>query len=137
MFIGAQAVQTGLADRVGSLKKLITEFSMEKNPFSGSFVAANATPESLLTQEKKLMDIEAFKQEHPDWVAQLRQEGATAEKQRLRDILSGEEAKDREKGLRPLAQEIAFNTDLSVKEALQLLACVPLEEVKGSIAKST
>ena len=120
VLMGAQAVQVGLADRVGSLEKLITEFSMEKNTFSGSFVATNATPAPLSTQEKKLMDIETFKQEHPDWVSQIRHEGATAEKQRLSDILTSEEAKAHE----PLAKEIAFNTDLGVKETLQLLTCI-------------
>ena len=66
------------------------------------------------------MDIETLKQEHPDWVAQIRQEGATAEKQRLADIFNSEEAKAHE----PLAKEIAFNTDLGVKETLQLLTCI-------------
>ena len=74
------------------------------------------------------MDMETLQKEHPDWVAQIRHEGASAEKQRLSDILTSEEAKDREK----LAREIAFNTDLGVKEALQLLACAPLNERKAT-----
>ena len=117
VLIGAQGVQVGLADRVGSLEKLIAEFS----------VASNCTPAPLLTQEKKLMDIETLKQEHPEWVAQLRHEAATAEKQRLRDILNSEGAKAHE----PLAKEIAFNTDLGVQEALQLLTCIA-EKVRVS-----
>ena len=66
------------------------------------------------------MGMETLKQEHPDWVAQIRHEGATAEKQRLAEILNSEEVKAHE----PLAKEIAFNTDLGVKETLQLLTCI-------------
>ena len=49
------------------------------------------------------MDIETLKKDHPDLVATLTREGASAEKKRLNDILCSEEAKGREK----LAKEIA------------------------------
>ena len=110
VLIGAQAVQVGLADRIGSLEKLIAELS----------VTSSFTPAHLLTQEKKLMDIETLKQEHPHLVEQIRIDAASAEKKRLSDILTSEEAKAHE----PLAKEIAFNTDLGVKETLQLLTCI-------------
>lgn len=74
------------------------------------------------------MDIETLKKDHPDLVAQLTREGATAEKKRLGDILGSEEAKGREK----LAKEMALNTDINAVEACQLMACAPVEETKAT-----
>ena len=74
------------------------------------------------------MDIETLKQDHPDLAARMMQEGATAEKKRLNDILCSEEAKGREK----LAKEMALNTDIHAMEARQLLACAPVEEPKAT-----
>ena len=66
------------------------------------------------------MDMETLRQEHPHLVEQIRIDVASAEQKRLSDILTSEEAKAHE----PLAKEIAFNTDLGVKETLQLLTCI-------------
>ena len=66
------------------------------------------------------MNMETLKQEHPQLVEQIRSEAASTEKKRLAEILNSEEAKTHE----PLAKKIAFNTDLGVKEALQLLTCI-------------
>lgn len=74
------------------------------------------------------MDIETLKKDHPDLVATLTREGASAEKKRLNDILCSEEAKGREK----LAKEMALNTDIHAMEARQLLACAPVEEPKAT-----
>ena len=74
------------------------------------------------------MDIETLKKDHPDLVATLTHEGASAEKKRLNDILCSEEAKGREK----LAKEMALNTDIHAMEARQLLACAPVEEPKAT-----
>lgn len=124
VMIGAKAVSAGLADRVGSLEGLIAELSSQKSPrIEGFFNAQNQPPS---TQEKKPMDIEILKKDHPDLVAQLTREGASAEKKRLNDILCSEEAKGREK----LAKEMALNTDIHAMEARQLLACAPIEEPK-------
>ena len=120
VLISAQAVQAGLADRVGSLEKLITEFSVEKRPFSGGFFDTHTPPKTLLTQETPPMDMETLRQEHPHLVEKIRIDAASAEKQRLSDILTSEEAKAHE----PLAKEIALNTDLGVKETLQLLVSI-------------
>ena len=127
VMIGAKAVSAGLADRVGSLEGLIAELSSpQKSPRTEGFFNAQNQPPS--TQEKKPMDIETLKKDHPDLVATLMREGASAEKTRLNDILCSEEAKGREK----LAKEMALNTDIHAGEARQLLACAPVEEPKAT-----
>lgn len=127
VMIGAKAVSAGLADRVGSLEGLIAELSSpKKSPHTEGFFNAQNQPPS--TQEKKPMDIETLKKDHPDLVATLTREGASAEKKRLNDILCSEEAKGREK----LAKEMALNTDIHAMEARQLLACAPVEEAKAT-----
>jgi len=127
VMIGAKAVSAGLADRVGSLEGLIAELSSpQKSPRTEGFFNAQNQPPS--TQEKKPMDIETLKKDHPDLVATLMREGASAEKKRLNDILCSEEAKGREK----LAKEMALNTDIHAMEARQLLACAPVEEPKAT-----
>lgn len=127
VMIGAKAVSAGLADRVGSLEGLIAELSSpKKSPRTEGFFNAQNQPPS--TQEKKPMDIETLKKDHPDLVATLTREGASAEKKRLNDILCSEEAKGREK----LAKEMALNTDIHAMEARQLLACAPVEEPKAT-----
>lgn len=127
VMIGAKAVSAGLADRVGSLEGLIAELSSpQKSPRTEGFFNAQNQPPS--TKEKKPMDIETLKKDHPDLVATLMREGASAEKTRLNDILCSEEAKGREK----LAKEMALNTDIHAGEARQLLACAPVEEPKAT-----
>ncbi|WP_041802735.1 S49 family peptidase [Micavibrio aeruginosavorus] len=126
VMIGAKAVNAGMADRVGSLEGLIAELSSPTSPRTEGFFNAQNQPPS--TQEKKPMDIETLKKDHPDLVAQLTREGASAEKTRLGAILGSEEAKGREK----LAKEMALNTDINAIEACQLMACAPVEEPKAT-----
>jgi signal peptide peptidase SppA len=135
VLIGAKAVSAGLADRVGSLESLIAEFHSQKSPRTEGFFNAPNQPPPLApsTQEKQPMPqetltLETLKKDHPDLVATLMREGASAEKTRLNDILCSEEAKGREK----LAKEMALNTDIHAMEARQLLACAPVEEPKAT-----
>jgi signal peptide peptidase SppA len=126
VMIGAKAVNAGMADRVGSLEGLIAELSSPTSPRTEGFFNAQNQPPS--TQEKKPMDIETLKKDHPDLAATLMREGASAEKTRLGAILGSEEAKGREK----LAKEMALNTDINAIEACQLMACAPVEEPKAT-----
>lgn len=126
VMIGAKAVSAGLADRIGSLEGLIAELSSPTSPRTEGFFNAQNQPPS--TQEKKPMDIETLRKDHPDLVAQLTREGASAERTRLGAILGSEEAKGREK----LAKEMALGTDINAIEACQLLACAPTEEPKAT-----
>lgn len=129
VMIGANAVNAGLADRVGSLERLITELSSPKTP--------SPQPEGFFSstqpkKEKKPMNLEQLKTEHPDLVTSLHAEGSAKEKQRLKDILSCEAAEGREK----LAQEIALNTEINAMDAQHLMKSAPKDEPEKSQSSS-
>ena len=129
VMIGANAVNAGLADRVGSLERLITELSSPKTqspPSEGFF--SSTQPK----KEKKPMNLEQLKTDHPDLVASLHAEGSAKEKQRLKDILSCEAAEGREK----LAQEIALNTEINAMDAQHLMKSAPKDEPEKSQSSS-
>ena len=121
VMIGANAVNAGLADRIGSLERLITELSSPKTqspPQEGFF--SSTQPK----KEKKPMNLEQLKTDHPDLVASLHAEGSAKEKQRLKDILSCEAAEGRQK----LAQEIALHTEINAMDAQHLMKSAPKDE---------
>jgi len=121
VMIGAHAVNAGLADRVGSLERLITELSSPKTqspPQEGFF--SSTQPK----KEKTPMNLEQLKTDHPDLVASLHAEGSAKEKQRLKDILSCEAAEGRQK----LAQEIALHTEINAMDAQHLMKSAPKDE---------
>lgn len=129
VMIGAHAVNAGLADRIGSLERLITELSSPKTqspPQEGFF--SSTQPK----KEKKPMNLEQLKTDHPDLVASLHAEGSAKEKQRLKDILSCEAAEGREK----LAQEIALNTEINAMDAQHLMKSAPKDEPEKSQSSS-
>lgn len=125
VMIGAHAVNAGLADRIGSLERLIIEFSSPKTkspPIEGFF--SSTQPK----KEKKPMNLEQLKTDHPDLVASLHAEGSAKEKQRLKDILSCEAAEGRQK----LAQEIALHTEINAMDAQHLMKSAPKDEPEKS-----
>lgn len=129
VMIGAHAVNAGLADRIGSLERLITELSSPKiqsPPQEGFF--SSTQPK----KEKKPMNLEQLKTDHPDLVASLHAEGSAKEKQRLKDILSCEAAEGRQK----LAQEIALHTEINAMDAQHLMKSAPKDEPKVSNSTS-
>lgn len=124
VLIGAAAVGAGLADRVGSLERLISELSGSSNPPVSEGFLTKTSP----TKEKTSMDIETLVQEHPDLVTQIRREATMAERERIKGIVSCAEAQKRE----GLAQEIAFGTELSTIEAQHLLGTSPMAQEQPS-----
>ena len=129
VMIGAHAVNASLADRIGSLERLITELSSPKTqspPIEGFF---NSTQPK---KEKKPMNLEQLKTDHPDLVASLHAEGSAKEKQRLKDILSCEAAEGRQK----LAQEIALHTEINAMDAQHLMKSAPKDEPEKSQSSS-
>jgi ClpP class serine protease len=129
VMIGAHAVNAGLADRIGSLERLITELSSPKTqspPQEGFF--SSTQPK----KEKTPMNLEQLKTDHPDLVASLHAEGSAKEKQRLKDILSCEAAEGRQK----LAQEIALNTEINAMDAQHLMKSAPKDEPEKSQSSS-
>lgn len=129
VMIGANAVNAGLADRIGSLERLIIELSSPKTPsppIEGFF--SSTQPK----KEKKPMNLEQLKTDHPDLVASLHAEGSAKEKQRLKDILSCEAAEGRQK----LAQEIALHTEINAMDAQHLMKSAPKDEPEKSQSSS-
>ena len=129
VMIGANAVNAGLADRVGSLERLITELSSPKTsspPSEGFF--SSTQPK----KEKKPMNMEQLKADHPDLVTTLQAEGSAAEKKRLKDILTCDAAEGREK----LAQEIALNTEINAMDAQHLMKSALKDEPEKSHSSS-
>ena len=129
VMIGANAVNAGLADRIGSLERLIIELSSPKTqspPQEGFF--SSTQPK----KEKKPMNLEQLKTDHPDLVASLHAEGSAKEKQRLKDILSCEAAEGRQK----LSYEIALHTEINAMDAQHLMKSAPKDEPEKSQSSS-
>jgi len=123
MLVGQNAIDAGLADRLGSLEGVIQSL--------------NKTPS---TNQSRKMDINTLKLQHPDTYQAVIAEGkalaqselaekttaaatlaATAERTRMSAILACDEAKGRE----ALAQHIAFNTAMTTDDAKAMLAASP------------
>jgi len=121
VFIGDAAVKQGLADRIGSFEKLLSELS--GNPVS------EPSPHSINPnqQEKSMDDIQSLREAYPDLTASLEQDavkqGVATERSRVQGILSHDEADARTL----LAQHLAFETDMEVEAAVSVLSKAPLE----------
>ena len=121
VFIGDAAVKQGLADRIGSFEKLLSEIS--GNPVS------EPSPHSINPnqQEKSMDDIQSLREAYPDLTASLEQDavnqGVATERSRVQGILSHDEANARTL----LAQHLAFETDMEVEAAVSVLSKAPLE----------
>ena len=121
VFIGDAAVKQGVADRIGSFEKLLSELS--GNPVS------EPSPHSINPnqQEKSMDDIQSLREAYPDLTASLEQDatkqGVTVERSRVQGILSHDEANARTL----LAQHLAFETDMEVEAAVSVLSKAPLE----------
>ena len=109
VFIGKNAVTAGLADRIGSFEKIISELSTNQPK-----------------KEKKTMNIETLASEHPYVLAEAKAMGAEEEKLRLKEILSGEHALGRE----TLARELALTTNIGAHDVIRILSNSPKEEVE-------
>lgn len=121
VFIGDAVVKQGLADRIGSFEKLLSELS--GNPVS------EPSPHSINPnqQEKSMDDIQSLREAYPDLTASLEQDavkqGVATERRRVQGILSHDEANARTL----LAQHLAFETDMDVESAVSVLSKAPLE----------
>lgn len=125
ILIGAHAVNAGLADRIGSLEKLIAEFSASSNPAPDLNKIGRGFLLPATTQQKEIiMDLETLTQDHPALLAEVQTTAKTAERSRIQTILASEEAKDRG----DLAQHLAFATDMAPDAAVTMLAKAPKVE---------
>lgn len=104
ILIGQHAVNAGLADETGSLERLIITINKEVN-----------------------MNIETLATDHPDIVANIKTEAESEERKRIAAIINSEQSYGRD----DLARYLAFGTNLSSTEAINMLDKAPkVEETK-------
>jgi len=123
IFIGRAAIEAGLVDGVSTLDAIINSLAEGETFGSDSGKAAvsaaqNQTSEAgaasttATSHKENSMDIETLKAEHPAVFDAIKAEGATAERQRIRDVLAqalpGHEA---------LIQTLAFDGKTTGPEA--------------------
>ena len=118
ILIGAHAVNAGLADRIGSLEKLIAEFSASSNP---ALQRGFLLPATTTKPKETIMDLATLTQDHPALLMQVQSTAKASERSRIQTILASEEAKDRS----DLAQHLAFATDMAPDAAVAMLAKAP------------
>ncbi|HEY0064720.1 MAG TPA: S49 family peptidase [Telluria sp.] len=100
IFTGQQAVDAGLVDGIMSLDALIVKLNQERGMSSRSATSPRATPARALnsptTPEGKAVNKDEIIAQHPALAAELRADGAAAERQRIQAIegqaIAGHEA---------------------------------------------
>lgn len=95
MKLAAEAVDLGMADRMGTLETLLTELS--QSSFQGTTpMSQNADSQMTLSTLLATLTAEMLATDRPDLVAAIRADGAAAERQRISDVeaqsLPGHEA---------------------------------------------
>ncbi len=111
ILIGEHAVTAGLADKLGSLEKLITTLSEKQNPaMKQGFVFNPIIKETIMNLETLAID-------HPDLLETIQTKAKADERKRISDILSS--------GHNTLADHLAFETDLPEEAAASILAKAP------------
>ena len=120
VLIGRKSIQSGLADKTGSLEKIINTLSDSKSDNPAS------VPGSSFVSEEKRMDIETLNEQHPELAASLIAQGQQLERERIAAIINADIAVGRE----PLARHLAFATDMRPESALEALNTTPLPEPK-------
>ena len=139
VLVGQAAVAAGLADRVGSFEGVVSELASGgyKSPAkSGAAASGEKLEVAAMADQKDKTEPAAGSQpeqitaatvaeKHPEVAATLRAEGRAegvkSERDRVKAILSSDEAEGREQ----LAQAMAFEGDLSPEAAVALLAKSP------------
>lgn len=124
-FIGQQAIDAGLADRIGSFEQVLAELQRPAASSGGTSKKGTSRMEEEtninaggISQEKHTAAVNAARSEGE---AAGRKAGAADEKARVKSILTSEHAGGRE----ATAQHLALETDMSAEDAGKLLATLP------------
>ena len=153
VFIGKNAINSGLADDIGSLEQIIHEHSNNQNPAKlrgSSFLAledSTMTDKNHKTEasEGQVLSLESLKADYPQLVEAIQTEtiastndGASEqsvkkERERIGAIISSETAKGREQ----LAQHLAFSTDMNADMALATLNASPVKTEASTPVSNT
>lgn len=153
VFVGKNAIRSGLADDVGSLENIIQQQINNQNPAKSRGSSFLALEDSMMTDktrktedaESHTLSLETLKANYPQLVEaiqsetvastqqQAAQQGIQQERERIGAIVSSEAAKGREQ----LAQHLAFSTDMTVDMALATLNASPVKTDAPSTATNT
>ena len=153
VFIGKNAINSGLADDIGSLEQIINEHSNNQNPAKlrgSSFLAledSTMTDKNHKTEasEGQVLSLESLKTDYPNLVEAIQTETIAStnneaseqsvkkERERIGTIISSEAAKGREQ----LAQHLAFSTDMSADMALATLDASPVKAEASAPVSNT
>jgi signal peptide peptidase SppA len=153
VFIGKNAINSGLADDIASLEQIIKEHSNNQNPAKlrgSSFLAledSTMTDKNHKTEasEGQVLSLESLKTDYPNLVEAIQtetiastndeasQQSVITERERIGAIISSEAAKGREQ----LAQHLAFSTDMSADMALATLNASPVKAEASTPVSNT
>jgi signal peptide peptidase SppA len=153
VFIGKSAINSGLADDIGSLEQIINEHSNNQNPAKlrgSSFLAledSTMTDKNHKTEasEGQVLSLESLKADYPQLVEAIQTETIAStndeaseqsvkkERERIGSIISSDAAKGREQ----LAQHLAFSTDMSADMALATLDASPVKAEASAPVSNT
>ncbi|MGI1678991.1 MAG: S49 family peptidase [Cellvibrionaceae bacterium] len=153
VFIGKNAINSGLADDIGSLEQIINEHSNNQNPAKlrgSSFLAledSTMTDKNHKTEasEGQVLSLESLKTDYPNLVEAIQtetiastndeasQQSVKKERERIGAIISSEAAKGREQ----LAQHLAFSTDMNADMALATLNASPVKAEASAPVSNT
>lgn len=153
VFIGKNAINSGLADDIGSLEQIINEHSNNQNPAKlrgSSFLAledSTMTDKNHKTEasEGQVLSLESLKADYPQLVEAIQTETIAStndeaseqsvkkERERIGTIISSEAAKGREQ----LAQHLAFSTDMNADMALATLNASPVKAEASTPVSNT
>lgn len=116
VFIGAEAVERGLADRVASLDAVLNE--LEQQAHAGRKAGTGGMSMSTKEAAPQAVNAGISEADMKAAVDMARAEGAAAERERIAGILGCEAAKGREKQ----AITMALETDMTAEAAAKVLA---------------
>jgi len=153
VFIGKNAINSGLADDIGSLERIINENSNNQNPAKlrgSSFLAledSTMTDKNHKTEasEGQVLSLESLKTDYPNLVEAIQaetiastndeasQQSVKKERERIGAIISSDAAKGREQ----LAQHLAFSTDMNADMALATLDASPVKAEASAPVSNT
>jgi signal peptide peptidase SppA len=134
VYIGQEAIEKGLADRVGTFDEILSDLSTRpatrRAPNSkGLTMSTNANPAAtadqsaaIITEAQAAARVEAAR-------AEAKAEGIKAERTRCEAILTSDAAKGRE----AMAAHLAFKTDMAAADATALLETSPKAAAGSSV----
>ncbi|MGA0615940.1 S49 family peptidase [Paracoccus sp. KR1-242] len=126
VFHGQAAIAAGLADRLGTFEGVLAELQSRRTGPAGR-QPPKGTRMSADNNTQPGVDTGITQAAHDAAVTTARAEGATAERARIKAIMTSEAAAERPN----LAQTIAFESDMSAEAAASIIAAGAVEKPKA------